>query len=118
MAVRLETEQLHRESALLCEFFVEDMDGQLREFGVNDVVVGKHIGRLMSTLGGRMGAYRPALLNQDQGKLEAAADRNISFADGGSAACVANRLQKLHDHLATIDNETLLAAEFGMPEGA
>lgn len=118
VAVRLETADLHRESALLCEFFVEDMDGQLREFGINDVVVGKHIGRLMSVLGGRMGAYRPALLAGDSEKLGAAVERNVSFAEGGSPACVARKLQALHNHLATLDGEALLAASFGLPEAA
>jgi len=37
------------------------MDGQLREQGVGDVVVGKHIGKLMGTLGGRLNAYRDAM---------------------------------------------------------
>ncbi len=118
VAVRLEAAGLHSESALVCEFFVEDMDGQLREFGINDVVVGKHIGRLMSVLGGRMGAYRPALLDGDPARLEAAVERNVSFADGGSPACVATRLQALHDHLATLDGDALIAAEFGLPESA
>lgn len=118
VAVRLETAGLHRESALLCEFFVEDMDGQLREFGINDVVVGKHIGRLMSVLGGRMGAYRPALLAGDSEKLSAAVERNVSFAEGGSPACVASKLQALHNYLATLDGEALLAASFGLPESA
>ena len=57
---------------LLAELFVEDMDGQLREFGVNDVVVGKRIGKLMSVLGGRLGAYRSALNAGDLDKLTAA----------------------------------------------
>ena len=65
VVVRLEAIDKHTESAFLCELFVEDMDGQLREFGINDVVVGKHIGRLMSSLGGRLGVYRPSLLNGD-----------------------------------------------------
>lgn len=116
VAVRLETAGMHGESALLCEFFVEDMDGQLREFGINDVVVGKHIGRLMSVLGGRMGAYRPALLAGDMTRLEAAAGRNVSLADGGSPACVAERLQQLHNHLATIEGDAVIAASFAMPE--
>lgn len=51
-------EQAARSAALLAETFVEDMDGQLRELGMGDVVVGKHIGKMMSALGGRMGAYR------------------------------------------------------------
>src|SRR6478735_12298251 len=49
------------QGALLAELFVEDMDGQLRESGVGDIVVGKHIGKLMASLGGRIGAYRAAL---------------------------------------------------------
>ena len=37
-------------SALLGELFVEDMDGQLRQSGVGDLVVGKRIGKLMGAL--------------------------------------------------------------------
>ena len=48
------------EAALLTELFVEDMDGQLRESGVGDVVVGKKVGKLVSVLGGRLGALREA----------------------------------------------------------
>ena len=48
-------------TALLAEVFVEDMDGQLRQLGMGDVVVGKHIGKMMSALGGRLGAYRAGL---------------------------------------------------------
>ena len=48
-------------TALLTELFVEDMDPQLREVGIGDMIVGKHIGRLVSALGGRLGAYRDAL---------------------------------------------------------
>ena len=45
-------------SSLLAESFVTDMDGQLRELGIGDIGVGKHIGRMMGALGGRLGAYR------------------------------------------------------------
>ena len=48
-------------AALLAEVFVEDMDGQLRQLGMGDVVVGKHIGKMMSALGGRLGAYQAGL---------------------------------------------------------
>jgi len=61
-------------SASLTERFVDDMDGQLREIGIGDVVVGKHIGRMMSMLGGRLGAYRDGLANGD---LDAALIRNL-----------------------------------------
>lgn len=77
--VRLEASDLRAESALLAELFVEDMDGQLREFGVNDVVVGKRIGKLMSVLGGRLGAYRGALNAGDLERLTAAIARNVTL---------------------------------------
>lgn len=51
-------------AAFLAETFVEDMDGQLRELGMGDVVVGKHIGKMMSALGGRLGAYRAGLAGE------------------------------------------------------
>lgn len=116
VVVRLEATGKHAESALLCEFFVEDMDGQLREFGINDVVVGKHIGRLMSVLGGRLGAYRPALAGANADKLHAAIERNVSFAKGGSAACVASKLQALHNLLATIEGDALVAGDIAIGE--
>ena len=49
------------------------MDASLRQIGIGDYVVGKHIGRLMGALGGRLGALREA---QERG-LEAFAIRNI-----------------------------------------
>jgi cytochrome b pre-mRNA-processing protein 3 len=61
-------------SAWLTEIFVEDMDGQLRERGIGDIVVGKHIGRMMGALGGRLGALRQAFAGGD---LDGAIDRNI-----------------------------------------
>ena len=48
-------------SADLTERFIADMDGSLRELGVGDQNVGKHVGRMVSALGGRLGAYREAL---------------------------------------------------------
>ena len=60
--LRLETEgdAARRESVLLTEIFVADMDASLRQIGVGDFVVGKHIGKMMSALGGRLGAFRSA----------------------------------------------------------
>jgi cytochrome b pre-mRNA-processing protein 3 len=112
--VRVEASDMRAESALLAELFVEDMDGQLREFGVNDVVVGKRMGRLMSVLGGRLGAYRSALTGKDIEKLTAAVGRNVSFNDGAdeaqSAACVAGKLMALSDRLAAVSDDDLIHA--------
>ena len=47
-------------SVLLTETFIDDMDATLRQMGVGDHVVGKHVGRMMSALGGRLAAFREA----------------------------------------------------------
>ena len=36
--------------------FIDDMDATLRQIGIGDYVVGKHVGRMMGALGGRLGA--------------------------------------------------------------
>ena len=112
--VRVEASEMRAESALLAELFVEDMDGQLREFGVNDVVVGKRVGKLMSVLGGRLGVYRSALTTRDREKLLGAVSRNVTFSDGADeavcAACVAGKLLTLSERLATFDDEAVLKA--------
>jgi cytochrome b pre-mRNA-processing protein 3 len=112
--VRVEASELRSESALLAELFVEDMDGQLREFGVNDVVVGKRIGRLMSVLGGRLGAYRSALNAGDLEKLTGAIQRNVTFAEGAdeaaSAQAVAARVMKLFERLGRYTDTEMMKA--------
>ncbi len=112
--VRVEASEMRAESALLAELFVEDMDGQLREFGVNDVVVGKRIGKLMSVLGGRLGTYRGALNAGDLERLTAAVARNVTFADGtdeaAAAGAVAARIMKLFERLGRFSDAEMLKA--------
>ena len=53
--IRLEGDRKHaQQSAWLMEHFVTDMDGQLRQIGVGDMVVGKHVKKIMGALGGRL----------------------------------------------------------------
>ena len=72
-------------SASLTERFVEDMDGQLREIGIGDVVVGKHIGKMMGMLGGRLGAYRDGLVGGD---LDSVLVRNLYRGAAPEAAAL------------------------------
>ncbi len=58
--MRLEAAGEMQLSSDLTERFITDMDGSLREIGISDQVVGKHIGNMVSALGGRLGAYREA----------------------------------------------------------
>ena len=108
--LRMERDRvLGRESALLTELFVEDMDGQLRESGVGDVVVGKRMGRLMSVLGGRLGAYRSALGADGNAALEDALGRNVTMLEGHGPEALAARLRDLHRQLQEMATADLLA---------
>lgn len=62
-------------SADITDRFITDMDGNLRQDGVGDQVVGKHLGRMMAALGGRLGAYRDA--GPDDDALAQALTRNL-----------------------------------------
>ncbi|WP_375291214.1 ubiquinol-cytochrome C chaperone family protein [Qipengyuania sp.] len=79
----------------LTELFVEDMDGQLRQTGVGDLMVGKQIGKLMSTLGGRTGAMRKAIAQEGDAALAEAARRNITLADENRVDALAQGLRAL-----------------------
>lgn len=110
--LRMERDRvLDREAALLTELFIADMDGQLRESGVGDVVVGKHVGRLMSVLGGRLGALREALPAEGDDALEAALARNVTMAEGRGTAALARRLRAFERKIAAHDSRALLAGE-------
>lgn len=110
--LRLEDEpELRQASVFLTELFVEDMDGQLRESGIGDVVVGKHIGRLMSALGGRLGAYREGLTAADESVLREAAARNIGLTDEAKPDALAEALRSLAQHLSETESERIVAGD-------
>jgi cytochrome b pre-mRNA-processing protein 3 len=99
-------------SARLAELFVSDMDGQLRQRGIGDLVVGKHVGRMMGQLGGRLTAYREGLA-QD-GDMAGAIARNVhrgaDVADSAKAHVEA-QLRQLATDLDARDLPALLAGD-------
>ncbi len=98
-------------SARITEVFVEDMDGQLRQSGVGDLVVGKRMGKLVSTLGGRMGALRDALATPDpQAALVPVLERNVTLVEGADLPGLAQAVVTLSRQLDATSNEDLLAA--------
>lgn len=110
--IRMEQEEtLKAHCALLTELFVTDMDGQLREAGVGDIVVGKHIGRLMSVMGGRLGAYRTALESQGDAELTAALERNVTLTPQADLTALAAAVRALAARLQAQDAQTLLKGE-------
>ncbi len=62
-------------SADLADRFITDMEGNLRQDGIGDQVIPKHMGRMMAALGGRLGAYRGA--RGDQAAMVEALRRNL-----------------------------------------
>ena len=84
--LRLEQDPAGAEpAARLTERFVDDMDGQLRQEGVGDLVVGKHVGRMMAMLGGRLGALRDGWA---AGDIRPALVRNLSRGDAPAPAAL------------------------------
>jgi cytochrome b pre-mRNA-processing protein 3 len=96
-------------NAALAECFIQDMDGQLREIGIGDIVVGKHIGRMMGMLGGRLTAYRAGLATRSLGE---ALTRNLYRGHVPEAAVLAHvetELLAFRDRLAATPIATIIA---------
>lgn len=99
--IRLERDPaLRHPAARLTELFVSDMDGQLRQSGIGDLVVGKHIGKLMGALGGRLDAYRVALTEAGDAALVEVVERNVTLIEGADAGAIAAEMRVL---VATLD---------------
>ncbi len=98
-------------TAPLTEIFVEEMDGQLRQSGVGDLMVGKQIGRLMATLGGRMGALRTALAGSGEA-LGEVIERNVTLGENANVPAIAAGLRALAARLDPTTDAALLAGEF------
>ena len=98
-------------STQLAEVFIDDMDGQLREIGIGDIVVGKHVGKMMGMLGGRLGAYRAGLA---EGSFRDALVRNLWRGQAPDAAAMAHveaELLALHGRLAAMPIPAIVAGE-------
>ncbi|SOB78928.1 cytochrome b pre-mRNA-processing protein 3 [Sphingomonas guangdongensis] len=107
--LRLEAEPgATRTGVALAERFVDDMDPQLRQIGIGDLMVGKHIGRMMSMLGGRLGAYREGLASGD---LTPALVRNLYREQPPAPQAVAHvraRLEQFSAALVRTEHDALI----------
>ena len=109
-----EGEATRRQTVILTEIFIDDMDGSLRQFGIGDIVVGKHIGKIMGALGGRLGAFREAFAGSAE--LDAAVLRNV-FRDAAPSdearRFVVDRLRTIESGLRSVPLDRLLGGEIG-----
>lgn len=113
VVIRLEDEREQAQNlAWLTEIFIRDMDGQIRQIGISDVVVGKHVGRMMGALGGRMGAYREALQGKED--LNEALIRNLyrGNSPGQSAVeFVATKIRLFETQLAELSSADIISGQ-------
>lgn len=109
--IRLEDdESVNQQASWLTELFIADMDGQLRQIGIGDMVVGKHVKRMMGALGGRIGAYRESV--HDKEKLMKALGRNLYRGEETSKTAldfVATHLQQFHSNLANMTTSEIVS---------
>ncbi len=109
--IRLEKEpDRGQDIAWLTEIFIADMDGQLRQIGIGEMVVGKHVGRMMGALGGRVGAYREALENGAD--LNDAILRNVfrgEKPDHTALSFLVERLSAYHTALQGCESHGIIA---------
>ena len=95
----------------LTELFVNDMDGQMRQIGFGDMVVGKQIGRMVGALGGRLGVYRAA---DSSDELGAALVRNLwrgNAPDESGLAHVMAEVAALRRALTAMPVDALIIAD-------
>ena len=116
--VLLRMEQFGAEAAparaLLTEVLVEDMEGQVREIGFGDLVVGKQVGQMMGALGGRLGAYRAGLAGGD---LRGALLRNVYRGEEPDMAALSRveaEMRVRADALSGCSLEDLKAGRIGL----
>ena len=113
---RLEAEGRAQTVADVTERFIEDMDGSLRQIGIGDQNVGKHVGRMMAALGGRLGSYRTALAADAAPTLLAdALARNLYRGEPVAADALAwteRRVRSLAARIAAAPVGALEAGQF------
>jgi cytochrome b pre-mRNA-processing protein 3 len=96
-------------SVLLAELFIDDMEGSIRQLGIGDLVVGKHMGKLMAALGGRLSAFRAEI--EEGGDFTRAVTRNIFRDSPPSEAAigfVSSRLKRFYRGIEAVPTDQIL----------
>lgn len=106
---RFDGDEAQQASVQLTEVFIADMDHSLHQIGIGDYVVGKHVGRMIGALGGRLGVFREAVTDGD---FTGPVRRNIFHDAPPSEAAVemvADRLARFSAALRGFELDALIA---------
>lgn len=110
-----------RERALgqgIFDLFCQDMDNNLREMGVGDLGVPRHMRRIGEAFYGRSAAYEQALEAEDPQRLAGAIAKNIFSSDAltADAERLAVYVRKTVEMLAAADVAALDRVPLAFPE--
>jgi cytochrome b pre-mRNA-processing protein 3 len=102
----------------LFDTFCRDLDDNLREMGVGDLAVPKHMRRFAEAFYGRQAAYLAALDAADQRDFENALARNIlqDTAGDGTAARLARYARAVIRELDAQEEGALMRGEVAFPQ--
>ena len=105
-------------SQQLFDHFCRDIDGNLREMGIGDLAVPKHMQRLGEAFYGRAKAYETALDAGDATALEAAIARNVfgSAEPNLGARRLATYMTDATNRLGSIDPAALDKLRLDFPD--
>jgi cytochrome b pre-mRNA-processing protein 3 len=113
--LRLEALEAKPDSVRLTEIFIDDMDGQIRQIGFGDLVVGKQVGRMVGALGGRLAAYRAGL--SGEASLAEALVRNLYRGEAPAADELAYTEAQLRALATALEGQSLDALLAGHLRG-
>jgi cytochrome b pre-mRNA-processing protein 3 len=102
----------------LFDAFCRDLDGNLREMGIGDLAVPKHMRRFGEAFYGRQGAYLAALESGDERDFENALARNIFPGAGGvdaKAARLARYARAVIRELDALEDNAVMRGEVAFP---
>jgi cytochrome b pre-mRNA-processing protein 3 len=101
------------------DLFCRDMDHSLREMGIGDLAVPKHMRRVAEAFYGRAAAYDQAIDGGDEEQLAAVLARNIFPESAASSACVrrlARYVRGAIGELGRQDAEIFTQARISFPD--
>jgi cytochrome b pre-mRNA-processing protein 3 len=100
------------------DLFCADMDGALRQFGIGDLAVPKHMNRIGGTFYSRAEAYRRSLVAGDAVGLAAVFAENVDGLPGGAASFLARYAMAAAAMLAEQQITAIADACPGFPDPA
>ncbi len=99
----------------LIETFITDMDRSMREIGVGDLSVGKHVQRMAEAFLGRLSAYRTALMHEAEPKtLADGVARNVYRSDTADTSLLIEKIRIILAYLAKLDPGDIAHGKIGL----